>query len=121
MVVVMTPLTLCSTDLLGLLDGPLSLTSTTTATSAAPEAPPPSNILAPYLSTDISLLNPSSGQQVQLAEPQESLALTLFENPIGSARVPSQYSSHPVVPGWENKVRSVHSSSFEGNCSLYSL
>jgi len=62
------------------------------------------SVLAPQVTNDVSLLDPTpSSHKPALIEPQTSLALTLFENPVGSVRVPSEYASYPVIPGWDNK------------------
>ena len=64
------------------------------------------SVLAPLVTNDVSLLDPTpSSHMPAMIEPQTSLALTLFENPVGSVRLPSEYASYPVTPGWDNKVR----------------
>lgn len=92
-------------DLLGLFDGPITTATpqpTTTDTATPPTAR--NNILAPQVTSDLSLLEPSPASlKPQVKEPQGSLALTLFENPLGSIRVPSEYASHPVAHEWDNK------------------
>lgn len=65
------------------------------------------SILSPQMSSDFSLLDPSpAGSKPQLlpTEAQPTLALTLFEKPVGSARLPQEYASFPLSPGWDNKV-----------------
>ena len=85
----------CSTDLLGLLEGPM-VTSTTA-------------VMAPHLTSDISLLDPTPSSTLpEVREQQGSLALTLFENPIGSMQVPGEYAHYPVVSGWDKKVGGTH-------------
>ena len=101
-----------SDDLLGLFDGPITTATpqpTTTDTATPPTAR--NNILAPQVTSDLSLLEPSPASlKPQVKEPQGSLALTLFENPLGSIRVPSEYASHPVAHEWDNKVQFIVSS-----------
>ena len=106
-----------SDDLLTLFDGPLStppqqpaLTSnaSTLIHMTPPSQPKSGATLPPQVSTDLSLLDPTpSSLQAQLAAPEKqgSLALTLFENPVGSLRVPTELQSFPVSSGWEQKVR----------------
>ena len=111
----------CSTNLLDLLDGPLitppssqptvSGNAPTSLQNSTPISPATSqsggSILSPQTTSDFSLLDPSpAGTQPQLlpTEAQPTLALTLFEKPIGSVRVPQEYASFPLSPGWENKV-----------------
>ena len=80
---------------------------TTTDVATPPTAR--NNILAPQVTSDMSLLEPSPASlKPQVREPQGSLALTLFENPLGSIRVPSEYTSYPVAHEWDNKVRFVN-------------
>ena len=113
----------CSTNLLDLLDGPLVTAPSSSQPIVSGSAPPTSlqnstpispatsqsggSILSPQTTLDFSLLDPSpAGSQPQLlpSEAQPTLALTLFEKPIGSVRVPQEYASFPLSPGWENKV-----------------
>ena len=113
----------CSTNLLDLLDGPLVTPPSSSQPTVSGSAPPSSlqnstpispatshtggSILSPQTTLDFSLLDPSpAGSQPQLlpTEAQPTLALTLFEKPIGSVRVPQEYASFPLSPGWENKV-----------------
>lgn len=99
----------CSADLLGLLDGPITMETApqTLVTDSVGHAPSASgtSLLAPQVSNDVSLLNPTpSSLQPVMSKPQESLALTLFENPVGTIRVPSEYASYPAALGWDNKV-----------------
>ena len=113
----------CSTNLLDLLDGPLVTPPSSSQPTVSGSAPPTSlqnstpispatsqtggSILSPQTTLDFSLLDPSpAGSQPQLlpTEAQPTLALTLFEKPIGSVRVPQEYASFPLSPGWENKV-----------------
>ena len=92
----------CSADLLGLLDGPITMETAPQTNSVGHVA---SDTLVPHVSNDISLLDPTlSSLQPVMSKPQESLALTLFENPVGTIRVPSEYASYPVALGWDNKV-----------------
>lgn len=100
----------CSADLLGLLDGPITMETTpqTLVADSVGHAPSASgtSLLAPQVSNDVSLLDPApSSLQPVMSKPQESLALTLFENPVGTIRVPSEYASYPVALGWDNKVQ----------------
>ncbi|KAL5469365.1 hypothetical protein EMCRGX_G030615 [Ephydatia muelleri] len=56
---------------------------------------------ASNIPSDFSFLNPQPPPPKQ--ENPASLALSLFENPMGSLKIPTEYSRYPVVAGWDNK------------------
>ena len=60
---------------------------------------------ASNIPSDFSFLNPQPPPPKQ--ENPASLALSLFENPMGSLKIPTEYSRYPVVAGWDNKVSKV--------------
>ena len=114
-----------STNLLDLFDGPLSpatppqptLAESTVTGSASSFQSSASggllsptgggNVLSPHTSSDFSLLDPSpasSKPHLLPTDAQPTLALTLFEKPVGSGRVPQEYAAFPVSPGCDNKV-----------------
>ena len=110
----------CSTNLLDLFDGPLVLSSsqptvsgsTPSLQNSAPISPATAggSILSPQTTSDFSLLDPlpaATKPQLLPSEAQPTLALTLFEKPIGSMRIPQEYASFPLSHGWENKVGGV--------------
>ena len=99
-------LSFSSADLLGLFDGPVAM-----PTDKQPSQPPlpqlehTTTVMAPQISSDISLLEPTSTSTVpEVSEPQGSLALSLFETPLTSLKVPTEYSQFPIAAGWESKV-----------------
>ena len=100
-------LSFSSADLLGLFDGPVTM-----PTDRQPSQPPlpqlehTTTVMAPQISSDISLLEPTSTSTVpEVSEPQGSLALSLFETPLTSLKVPTEYSQFPIAAGWESKVK----------------
>lgn len=85
----------------------LSLDDTTSmsTTKYQPQLKPTMQVMAPQISSDISLLEPTPSSTVpEVSESQGSLALNLLETPLTSMKVPQEYVQFPVVPGWENKV-----------------
>ena len=101
---------LYSADLLGLnFDTPVSMPTdkqTTTQTTIHPQLQHTMQVMEPQISSDISLLEPTpTNTLLEITEPEGSLALNLLETPLTSLRVPEEYSHHPIVAGWENKVQ----------------
>ena len=92
-------------DILGLsFDDSVSMATDKQTTQTA-QLEPTMQIMAPQVSSDISLLEPTPTSTVpKLSEPQGSLALNLLETPLTSLKVPEEYSPYTVVTGWENKV-----------------
>ena len=61
-------------------------------------------VMAPQISSDISLLEPTPSTTVpEVCEPKGSLALNLPETPLTPLKVPDEYSQLPPVAGWTNK------------------
>ena len=79
-------------NLLDMLDGP---TAQTTPTKAPPTTTTSANL-------ELSTLDSALPAPMQS---QGALALTLFETPVGSVRVPQEYLQYPVAKDCENKVR----------------
>ena len=70
-----------------------------------PQLEPTMPVMAPHISSDISLLEPTPSTTVpEVSEPKGSLALNLLETPLTSLKVPDEYSQLPPVAGWTNKV-----------------
>ena len=70
-----------------------------------PQLKPTMPVMAPQISSDISLLEPTPSSVVpEVSKPKGSLALNLLETPLASLRVPEEYSHLPAVDGWTNKV-----------------
>ena len=91
-----------SADLLGLSFDDGVAVSTDKQSQLEPTMP----LMAPQVSSDVSLLEPTPTSIVpEVSEPESSLALSLLEMPITSLKVPDQYSQLPPVTGWQNKVR----------------
>ena len=94
----------CSADLLGLSFDDM-VTVPTDKQQTQPQLEPTMPVMAPHISSDISLLEPTPSTTVpEVSEPKGSLALNLLETPLTSLKVPDEYSQLPPVAGWTNKV-----------------
>ena len=72
-------------------------------TDAQNSVEPPQTAIPSSLIGDLSLLD-STALQTDASKEKGLLALTMYEKPLGSARVPSEYTEFPVAPEWESKV-----------------
>ncbi|CAI8050729.1 AP-4 complex subunit epsilon-1 [Geodia barretti] len=92
-----------SADLLGLSFDDM-VTVPTDKQQPQPQLEPTMAVMAPHISSDISLLEPTPSTTVpEVSEPKGSLALNLLETPLTSLKVPDEYSQLPPVAGWTNK------------------